>query len=143
VTGGAYVHLAGGKRSRHIDLNVKDPWSKLMLGYSLIVIFFFILKIALIFGYWRLELDLGGQLGLATRIVAPLELPLWQVTSAINGVLAWAFFFRAKRHLLAKDSTEAWPEAWIQHEYVVFRGVRTTLSLYAIACTYYIAAATA
>ena len=116
-----------------------------MLGYSLIVIFGFILKIALLFGIWRFaKLDWLGPLGvLATRIVAPLELPLWQVASAINAGLAWAFFFRAKRHLLAKNSTEAWPEAWVAHEYVVFQGVRTTFSLYAIACTFYIAAATA
>jgi hypothetical protein len=80
---------------------------------------------------------------LATRLVAPFELPLWQVTSAISAGLAWAFFFRAKRHLLAKNLTEAWPEAWVEREYVAFQGVRTTLSLYAIACTFYIAAATA
>jgi hypothetical protein len=88
--------------------------------------------------YW-----LGPLGGLATRLVAPFELPLWQVASAINAGLAWAFFFRAKRHLLATNTTEAWPESWVEREYVMFQGVRTTLSLYAIACTFYIAAATA
>jgi hypothetical protein len=69
--------------------------------------------------------------------------PLWQVASALNAVLVWAYFFRAERHLLARDTTEAWPDTWMEREYVAFQAVRTTFSLYAIACTLSITAVTA
>jgi hypothetical protein len=128
-----------------IELNTRQPWTKLILAYSVVILVIFILKLALIFEIWRFwELNWVGPLGvLATRLVAPFELPLWQIASALNASLAWIFLFRAQRHLLARHSTEAWPEVWVRKEYVAFQGVRTTLSLYAIACTLYLGLATA
>jgi hypothetical protein len=129
-----------------IFVQVNQPWYKVMLGYSVMVIVAIFFKVALIFGVWRFPpLDWLGPLGVfGTRLVAPFELPLWHITSAFNALLAWVFFFLAKHHLVAKNfSTEAWPEPWIKREYVAFQVVRTTLSLYTIACTFYIAAATA
>jgi hypothetical protein len=58
-------------------------------------------------------------------------------------VLAWLFFFHADQHLLAQGTSEAWPEGWVRREYALFQVVRTTLSLYVIACTFYITAAVA
>jgi uncharacterized membrane protein YkgB len=135
----------GTKVLDRIYLNVRQPWSKLMLIYSLFVIAGFAAKVLLIVGIWKsVQLNWPGPVGeLGTRLVDPLYLPLWQITSALNAIMAWGFFFRAERHLLARNSTEAWPEAWVRREYVGFQAVRTTLSLYAIACTFYLAAATA
>ena len=65
------------------------------------------------------------------------------VASGVNAMLAWAFFFRANRHLVAQATTEEWPQRWLQHEYVTFQAIRATLSVYAILCTSYIATATA
>jgi hypothetical protein len=128
-----------------IKLNVRQPWSKLMLIYSLFVLAGFAAKVLLVFGAWKFaQLDWLGPVGeLIIRLVEPLYLPLWQITSALNALISWGFYFRAERHLLARNSTEAWPEAWVRREYVAFQAVRTTLSLYAIACTFYLAAATA
>jgi hypothetical protein len=116
-----------------------------MLAYSIFVVLGFVVKLGLLFEVWKfMNLSWFGPLEvLATRLVAPYEMPLWQVTSALNAGLAWAYFFRAQRYLLARDTTEAAPETRIEREYVAFQVVRTTFSLYAIACTLYIAAATA
>ena len=62
---------------------------------------------------------------------------------AFNALLTWGFFFHADQHLLAQGTSEAWPESWIRREYASFQVVRTTLSLYVIACTFYITAAVA
>jgi hypothetical protein len=136
----------GSEVMDRIELNTAHPWAKLVLTYSIFVILGFTLKVVLLFGVWRFE-DLSwlGPLGiLATRLVAPAELPLWHIAAALNAVLAWAYFSLARRRVLARNKpTEAWPEGWIEREYVAFQAVRTTLSLYAIACTFYIAAATA
>jgi hypothetical protein len=129
-----------------IKLYVKQPSTKLMLAYSIFVILGFGVKIISIFGLWRIEeaAPLGALGELARGLVGRCrELPLWQVASALTAVLTWAYFLRTKRHWLAKDTTEAWPEAWMEREYVTFQAVRTTLSLYAIACTLSIAAVTA
>jgi hypothetical protein len=135
----------GTKVLDRIVLSVGQPLEILMLIYSVVVIIGFTAKVLLIVGVWKFaQLNWLGPVGeLATRLVEPVYLPLWQITSAVNAVMAWAFYFRAERHLLARNSTEAWPEAWVQREYVGFQAVRTTLSLYAIACTFYLAAATA
>jgi hypothetical protein len=140
-----YQSQPGANVLDRIRINVTQPRAKLILVYSLFVALAFILKVALIFGVWKFEnLDWLGPLGnLATGLVAPFELPLWQVTSAFNAGLAWAYFFQAERHLLAKNSTEAWPNSWIEREYVAFQAIRTVFSLYSIACTLCIAAVTA
>src|ERR1700730_81607 len=128
-----------------IGVNLREPWTKVTLCYSLFVIIAFLWKLSPLFATLKVINVAGsGQLGLFTkRIVAPFELPLWQVTSAINAGLGWAFFFRAHRHLLAQNSTVAWPQSWIEREYVAFQAIRATFTVYAIACTFYIAAATA
>jgi hypothetical protein len=140
-----YQSRPGERVLKRIEVGIRQPWMKFVLVYSLFVMAAFMLKMGVIFHLWTfLEITRLGSLGgLAMRLVAPFDLPLWQMASAMNAGMAWAFFFRAKRHLLANNSTEAWPEAWIEREYVGFQGIRTTLSLYAIACTFYIAAATA
>lgn len=127
-----------------IKLNIIAPWSKVMLVYSIFVLVGFCLKMFWLFEVQSLDLAGWGPLGLlAIRMVAPLDLPIWQVACAINAVFAWLFFFRGKQHLLAKDSCEAWPVPWVEREYVAYQAIRTTLSLYIIACTFYIAATTA
>jgi hypothetical protein len=105
----------------------------------------FCIKLGFYFLAWRFtELNWLGLLGeMITRIVAPLELPLWQILSAINAILACAFFFRAHRHLLAQGTSETLSEQRIRQEYVTFQAVRTAFSLFSISCTFYIAAAVA
>jgi hypothetical protein len=142
------IHQAqpGANVLDRIQLDVKLPSTKLMLAYSICVALGFVVKLGLLFEVWKFtKLSWSGPPleVLATRLVAPYDLPLWQVTSALNAGLAWAYFFRAKRYLLARYTAEAAPERRIQREYVAFQVVRTIFSLYAIACTLYIAAATA
>lgn len=123
----------------------RSAWSKAMRAYSAIVALDFIAKLALLFGMWKLaNLDWLGPLGVAaTRLAAPLDLPLWQAAGALNAVLVWVFFFHADQHLLAQGTAEAWSEDSIRREYAIFQAVRTILTLYVIACTFYIAAAVA
>lgn len=135
----------GKKISDRIAITIKSSWFKVMLLYSVAVFFLFIGKLALVFSVWKLRnLEWLGPLGTLTmRLVSPFDLPLWQVAGAINASLVLIFFVRAERHLLAQNSAEAWPDAWIQREYAIIQTVRTTLSLYIVACTFYIAATTA
>lgn len=126
---------------------VESPWSRAMRAWSVVVTLLFLAKLALLFQLWRMAGLAGtGPLGeVVQRIVAPVELPLWQVMSFVNAVLAWAFWFRARDHLIAHErrSAYAWPEAWIRTEYAIFTVVRNTITLYVIACTLYIVATTA
>jgi hypothetical protein len=124
-------------------VTLRTAWFKFMLAYSTFALLGFAAKLVLLVGVWQFaNLDWLGPLGVAvTRLVAPLELPLWQVAGALNALLAWVFFFRADQHVQAQGTVEAWPEAWIGREYAAFQALRTTLSLYVIACTFYITAA--
>jgi hypothetical protein len=130
-----------------VDHQTHAPWNRLMLIYSSVVLISCGLKMALYTEAWKFgNLEQFGRAGeLVTRLVAPVELPGWQVASAINAVLAWAFIFWAVPQLRAHriQSTEARSEVSLRREYSSFQAVRTTLSLYSIACTFYIAASTA
>ena len=108
------------------------------------VLIFFLLKLAIYFDIWKfIQLDWMGPLGImTTRLVAPFSVHLWQILSAANALLAWVFFFRAHRHLLARGTAELSEEV-VTREYVAFQSMRTAFSLFTIACTFYIAAATA
>jgi hypothetical protein len=136
---------SGAQVMARLNVIRRSAWSKTMLAYSTFVVLAFLAKLALLFGIWHLaNLNWLGPLGdAATRLVAPFELPLWQIAGAANAVLAWLFFFHADQHLLAQGTSEAWPEVWVRREYALFEVVRTTLTLYVIACTFYIAAAVA
>jgi len=128
-----------------IEIMIREPRFKLMLFYSSTTAVGFIVKLALLFRIWRFsDLSWLGPVGeAATRLTAPADLPLWQLTSACNAVLVWVFFFRGSRHVLAKNTKEALSDTRIRWEYVGFQAVRTTLALYVIACTFYIMATTA
>jgi hypothetical protein len=108
-------------------LMTRSAWSKTMRAYSALVLLAFFAKLALLFGIRHFaNLDWLGQLGVAaTRLVAPLELPLWQVAGAANAILAWLFFFHADQHLLAQGTSEAWPEVWVRREYASLPPVPT------------------
>jgi hypothetical protein len=136
-------------RSRDIfvrlAVTVRSYWARVMLGYSLVVVVAFLMKLALLYGYWRLpSLSSLGQLGSAATMLAdPVRLPLWQAASAFNATLAWAFCFHADKHLLARGTAEAWPEKWIKREYGAVTAIRWIITFYTIACTFYIVAAVA
>ncbi len=140
-----YQSRPGANVSDRIDLMVRQAWYKVILAYSILVLLVLAFKAALLFGAWQFfDLHTLGPLGsMITRMIAPLKVPLWQVASGANAVLALAFFFRADRHLLARNTSQALPTAWIELEYVCFQVTRTTLSMYAIVCVLYIATSTA
>jgi hypothetical protein len=139
-----YQSQPGANVFGRMSVNIKAPWSRVMLTYSLFVIAGFVAKLFLLFHVWELNTHWRGIIAqLTIRLAEPLYLPLWQVASAINAILAWAVFFRVKQHLLAKSFDLTFSEVWVRREYVVFQAVRTTLSLYAITCTFYILAAMA
>jgi hypothetical protein len=142
-----YQSRPGESVINRMDYQIHTPWYIMILMYSGFVVLGGALKIALYIGVWRfINLQSFGPVGeLATRLVAPTELPGWQIASFINALLAWAFGFWAVPQLRAhvKHSTEARSEASLRREYTGFQAVRTTLSLYSIACTFYIAASTA
>jgi hypothetical protein len=130
-----------------MDHQIHTPWNKLMLSYSCIVVAAFGFKVALYIGVLEsISLENISRVGaLFTRLIAPTVLPGWQVAAFINALLAWAFLFWAVPQLRAhtRHSAEARSEASLRREYTSFQAVRTTLSLYSIACTFYIAASTA
>jgi hypothetical protein len=128
-----------------VYVQISQPYYKVVLIWSVIVMLAMIFKVGLLFAVWRFwQLERLGPLGVfTTRLVAPYDLPIWQVTSAVSAVLAWVWYFCAKRHLIAKDTTEAWPESWLKTQYVTFQVIRTILTLYTIFCTFVIGAATA
>ena len=85
-----------------------------------------------------------GELGEAlTQLTDPVRLPLWQVMAAFNALLAWAYFFHADVHLLARGTAEGWPKSWIRRENSFVTATRCTISLYSIACTFYVIATVA
>jgi hypothetical protein len=140
-----YQSRPGVRVLDRVYVQISQPYYKVVLSYSVIVILAMICKAGLLFAVWRFwQLEWLGPLGVcATRLVAPYDLPIWQATSAVNAVLAWVWYFSAKRHLIAKDTAEAWPESWLKAEYVAFQVIRTILALYTIFCTFVIGAATA
>jgi Fe2+ transport system protein B len=132
------------KKREGLKLISREPWTIIILVYSIFVIVGFGSKILLIIGTWKFAHSLMGSVGqVLNRLVAPFDLPLWQVAATLNAMLAWAFFLRAKRHILAYGSAAGWSETWIQREYIAFQATRTTLSLYTIVCTLYIIVSTA
>jgi hypothetical protein len=139
--------LPGTSVLDHIRVIVREPWFKVVLGYSSLVIVGVSAKLMLILSEWDLLQPFFWRLGpiglLFNRLIEPHRMPLWHITSAVNGALSWAFYFRGSRHLIAAYSTDAWPDRWIRWEYVGFQTVRTTFSLYAITCSLYIAVTTA
>jgi len=124
---------------------VGDPQTKFALLYSLVVACGFVLKVCLLFGAWSfVQLAWLGPLGIfLTRFVAPVTLPLWQVTSAFNAILSFMLYLRSRRQILADSLGVNRPERQIEREYGLYQTVRTTLWLYPIACTLYIAVTTA
>jgi hypothetical protein len=118
----------------------RSSWARLTLGYSVVVLVAFLVKLALLYGYWRFpSLSSLGQLGAAaTKLADPVRLPLWQVASAFNAALAWVFYFHADMHLLTRGTAEAWPEKWIKREYSAVTATRWIITFYTLACTFYI-----
>lgn len=136
-------------RSRDIyarlTLLTRSNWARIMLAYSLLVMLTFAAKLALLLGFWRLP-SLGhfGPPGIAaTQLIDPVALPLWQAAAAVNAALAWTFYLHSDMHLVARGTGEAWPERWIRFEYTTVTATRNLITLYCLACTFYIAAAVA
>ena len=128
-----------------IRADLRDPLNKVVLAVSSCTAALFIGKVFVLFRAVTLpQLEWMGPIGiLITQLAAPLELPLWQVASAANAMIAWAFYFHGHRLLLTRDLPNAWSETRVQREYAAMRTVRTTLSVYAIICALWIAAVTA
>jgi hypothetical protein len=112
---------------------------RMMFGYSIFVAGAFLVKLTLLFGFWRFP-SFAGPLGTAgTQLIDPVRLPLWQAAAAFNAVLASVYFVQADVHLHQRGSAEAWTEQWLKREYGVVTATRCVISLYTIACTFYIA----
>jgi hypothetical protein len=135
----------GAKVIDRVKLSVGTALSKVILAYSTFTLAFFVLKLTpILAALWVFNLNWLGPPGIfLTRLVAPFDLPLWQVAAGVNAILAWFLFFRADWHLRAQGTTEELPERRLQLEYVTFKAIRTILSVYSIICTFYIGAATA
>jgi hypothetical protein len=127
----------------HADL--QDPLKKALLVYSGCTAVAFIAKLWLLFAATNLpSLAWLGPIGTLTiQLVDPPNLPLWQIASALNAIIAWGFFFRGSRLYLTRHLADAPSETWVQREYAIIRGVRTILSVYTIFCTLYIGAVVA
>jgi hypothetical protein len=128
-----------------LTVTARSYKGRMILGYSIFVAGLFLVKLALLFGFWRLpSLASLGPLGTAgTQLIDPVRLPLWQAAAAFNAVLASAYFFQADVHLRKRGTAEAWPEKWLKREYGVVTATRCVISPYTIACTFYIVSAVA
>lgn len=128
-----------------LKATVETALFKLVLAWSLIVLVGFAWKL----GVWYKIADFAGADGLGevgkwlTAMAAPLELSGWQVAAAINSLLAWGLFFRADGLIKQRANGLEVSTTAVAREWAFFQTIRTTLSLYTIACTVYITAAVA
>lgn len=115
---------------------------KLILGWSAFVLLLFGGKVALWLEITQLaDLTHLRALGVWLRaMAAPQELPLWQLAGALNALLAWVFYLLIDGAV--KDHANGLPVSadGAARQWAIFQAVRTTLSLYTIACTFYITA---
>lgn len=100
------VHtFAGGEIGKRLR-GVKDlSFHKLRRWFGVLVIAILLSKVFL-FTYWEYIYQWGLQAdpyGFVALFVAPLELPRWQIASALNGLFAWIVLFIAEAALHGKD----------------------------------------
>lgn len=88
------------------------------------------------------SLDLEGTKfeEFADRIVAPSSIPVWQIASFVNGVIAWWLFFSADRLLLSKSKRQIRDSEGLPTLLGVTFTIRTLLSTYSVVAAVYILA---
>jgi hypothetical protein len=93
-----------------IDRQVYAPWTAITLIYSIGVVLASMFKVAVHMGKWKIEnLDSHSLLStFAIGLIAPNEIPGWQIAGFVNALLAWGFFCWAVPEIRAyrRASTE-------------------------------------
>ena len=123
-----------------LDRIRRSDLSRIITAYSVIILAALASKLAMMviwdgFADWWAQTPLGNILAI---YVAPAEVPLWQVAAAINAIVAISLFVFAGAALMRFGAPDEWPHKRIE---VVVRSlvvVRSSLTLYTIACTLYI-----
>lgn len=98
--------------------------------------------------FWKLSIWLGTQqVAMSANLrpllepyVEPTRMPVWQICSAVNSLLAVGLYFLADWHLNAIEAGKPnrASEQTIKWQVSVITIVRNTLAIYTIACTLYI-----
>ena len=122
----------------------QSSWGRTVVLFSVVVLLTFIAKVAPYSGVhevaaWWCSLSFANGL---ERLVEPNAIPLWQIGSATNAVLAIGLYMLASHQLIAIKELGKF-EAEMKTTDVVMKAgavVRATLSLYTIACLGYIVA---
>jgi hypothetical protein len=120
----------------------QSSWGRFVAIVSFIVLIAFAAKLMLYNEAVLLSQGLfTGDIGkLAQHYIAPAELPVWQVASTVNSLLALALFFWSDTQLIRLTDAACAAEA--RSADVLLRAAsvtRATLSLYTSACLLYLA----
>ncbi len=115
--------------------------SRLVTGYSVFVLALFLAKVALMVS-WNDFADWvnGAVIGqFASIYIVPKEIPIWQLVSFVNALLAIGLFLFAGAQLFSiKHGEPRLAPSLVEKILRTTTFVRGTLTLYTIACTLYI-----
>ena len=128
----------------HLDFLRRSAWSRMMRTYSLIVLVGFCAKLAILFGVWKLRRSGWlGPLGIATTELARLLISLSGGCRRAKRSVGMGRLLSCGSTPPGAGTAEAATEPGCGEEFAAFQVARTTLSLYVIACTFYITASVA
>jgi hypothetical protein len=108
--------------------------------YSGVVVLLFVAKLYL-FYKWAEARSSAEQLAawrVAEALVAPQEIPWWQLAAVTNAVLTWVLFMIAQYYLQELEDQAPIPEKGLQTFFTTTLIVRNVLAVYTAACALYI-----
>lgn len=123
-----------------LELIKRSDLTRISTVYALIFITAFLLKLVCMMNlpgfadWWNAH----PMSQFAALYVAPAEIPMWQLASLTNCVLALAVMGGVRQALLRIELGTPWPEGVLRHALGFTTGVRWLLSLYTILCTGYV-----
>ena len=128
--------------SAHLKLRATSDFNRIVVIFSTVVLLGFVVKYALFVAEHKLAMRaeawqgwLGERLGeFVAAFVRPGEIPIWQLASATNAVLAIVVFFMVRSWLRHAEVGLPAPDARIDRMLGVLYFFRRLLTSYAIFC---------
>lgn len=131
----------------HLKLLARGDFTRLVVGFSALTLLLMLGKYVLLWAGHDLAVKgaaglpwVGGRLSeFLDAFIRPGEVPIWQVSAAVNAVLAITAWLLARHWLLRAESGLAINEPGIDRTLAWMLGVRRVLTSYAIVCNFYAA----
>ncbi|QDV49570.1 hypothetical protein [Gimesia fumaroli] len=121
----------------------KSSWGRLISVVSSAVLVLFVFKILIFTGINELNERFSDSsiLSKLSMFIEPHSIPIWQVASAANSLLALGLFWYASSNLIHIETgeiKESDDNSTIDYTLRTASVIRTSLSLYTISCLFYI-----